>query len=160
MAGLEIRAAKRGDEDEIFALLHELAAYEKLTDKFLITRDIILRDYLCERPLLNCDLAFEDGKPVGIAAWYWAYSSFAAARALYLEDLFVRPEVRGKGYGKTLLAHLAQTAVKARAVRLEWQVLPWNKPSIEFYESLGADKLTDWIVFSLSGDALQKLGAA
>jgi GNAT superfamily N-acetyltransferase len=156
----EIRPAKQRDEDTIFSLLQALAEYERLTDKFKITREIILRDYLCERPMLNCDLAFADAKPVGIASWYWTYSSFAAKRALFLEDLFVLPEERGHGYGKALLAHLARTAVRADAVRVEWEVLDWNEPSIRFYESIGARKMTDWFVFQLSGDAMKKLGDA
>ncbi|HEY5337183.1 MAG TPA: GNAT family N-acetyltransferase [Rhizomicrobium sp.] len=160
MAGFAIRAAKQGDEDVILTLLYELAVYEKLTDKFKITREIIRRDYLCEKPLIHCELLFEGGIAIGIATWYWAYASFAAARALYLEDLFVRPDFRGKGYGKLLLSHLAQTAVKADAVRVEWSVLPWNTPSIEFYEALGAERMTEWLIYRLSGDALQKLGAA
>lgn len=160
MAQLQIRPAKPQDTDLILALLYELAVYEKLTDKFKITPAIVARDYFCERPLIHCDLAFEDDTPVGIAAWCWNYASFAAARSLYLEDLFVRPQFRGRGYGKALLQHLAQTAVKAGAVHMEWSVLPWNTPSIEFYEMLGAEKMTDWLIYQLSGEALHKLGAA
>src|SRR6185312_5612136 len=117
MPELTIRSAKKGDEDLIFTLMHELADYEKLLDKFNVTREVILRDYLCDAPLLNCHLAFEGDMAVGVMTWYWTYTSFAAARGVYLEDLYVRPQTRGKGYGKALLAHLAQTAVSAGASR-------------------------------------------
>jgi GNAT superfamily N-acetyltransferase len=157
MAEFQIRPARQDDSDLILALLHELAVYEKLTDKFKITPAIVARDYFGERPLIHCDLLFEGDAPAGIAAWCWNYGSFAAARSLYLEDLFVRPQFRGRGYGKALLQHLAQTAVKAGADHMEWSVLPWNTPSIVFYEFLGAERMTDWLIYQLSGDALQKL---
>jgi len=160
MAEFLIRPAKSDDADLILALLHELAMYEKLTDKFKITSQIVARDYFCDRPLIHCDLIFDPEGPAGIATWHWTYSSFAAARTLYLEDLFVRPQYRGRGYGKALLAHLAQTAVKADAARMEWSVLPWNTPSIEFYELLGAERMTDWHIYRLTDAALRKLGGA
>jgi GNAT superfamily N-acetyltransferase len=155
---LTIRPARKGEEALILALLTELADYEKLLDKFHITLDVIRRDYLDERPLLNCDLAFEGDAPAGIASWYWMYSSFAAKRAIYLEDLYVRPAFRGKGYGKSMLAHLAKTAVDAGAERIDWSVLDWNKPSIDFYEGIGARAVTGWYVYRLGAEALQKLG--
>jgi GNAT superfamily N-acetyltransferase len=160
MAQFHIRRAKSDDADLILALLYELAVYEKLEDIFKITPAVLIRDYFCEHPLVYCDLIFEGDVPAGIASWRWTYSSFAAARALYLEDLFVRPQFRGRGYGKALLEHLAQIAVKAEAVRMEWSVLPWNKPSIEFYELLGAERMIDWHIYRLSGDALHKLSGA
>ena len=153
-----IRQGRSGDEALILQLLVELAEYEKLLEKFHINEDVIRRDYLGTAPLLNCDLAFEGTRAVGIATWYWNYSSFAARRAIYLEDLFVRPNVRGKGYGKALLAHLARTAVAAGARSVDWSVLDWNKPSIEFYDSLGARSVTGWTVYRLEGDALAALG--
>lgn len=159
MANFAIRAARPGDEGLVLALLRELAEYEKLLDRFHINEEIVRRDYLGERPLLHCDLAFEDEEPVGCATWYWTYHSFAARRGIYLEDLFVRPQTRGKGFGKALLAHLAKTAVDAGGAQVEWEVLPWNTPSIEFYELIGAKKLTDWFVYNLSGEALQKMGS-
>jgi GNAT superfamily N-acetyltransferase len=116
-----IRSVRPGDEDTILALLAELAEYEKLTDKFQITREVIVRDYLGPQPLLQCELAFEREAPVGVATWYWTYGSFAASRGIYLEDLYVRPAFRGRGYGKAFLS-----------------VLDWHKPSIDFYDSLGA----------------------
>jgi GNAT superfamily N-acetyltransferase len=158
MTDFHIRRAQAGEESVILALLRDLADYEKLLHRFQITDAVIRRDYLCEHPLLNCDLAFADAKPVGLATWYWTYASFAATRGIYLEDLFVRPEYRGKGYGKMLLAHLAKTAVDAGASRVEWQVLPWNEPSIEFYELLGAERLNDWYVYRLTDAPLKKLG--
>jgi GNAT superfamily N-acetyltransferase len=159
MTNFSIRRARAGDETVVHALLRELADYEKLLDRFHITEEIVRRDYLCAQPLLNCDLAFEGDAPVGIATWYWTYHSFAARRGIYLEDLFVRPSMRGKGYGKTLLAHLAKTAVGANGAQVEWEVLPWNKPSIDFYESIGAKRLEDWYVYNLSGDALKKMAS-
>jgi diamine N-acetyltransferase len=158
MTTFSIRRGRPGDEAAILALLTELADYEKLLDKFHITAEIIRRDYLSARPLCHCDLALEGDTPVGVASWYWTYASFAAARGLYLEDLFVRPVARGKGYGKALLAHLAKTAVAAGAVRVDWSVLDWNKPSIEFYDSLGARPHDGWLDYRLEGAALAKLG--
>ncbi|MGH6871792.1 MAG: GNAT family N-acetyltransferase [Rhizomicrobium sp.] len=151
----EIRPARAGDEATILALLRELAVYEKLTDRFHITEAVIRRDYLCAQPLLNCDLAFEGSAPVGVATWYWIYGSFSARRGLYLEDLFVKPECRGRGHGKALLAHLAKRAVTAGGTFMHWSVLPWNKPSIDFYESLGAAAEKEWLIFRLAGEALE-----
>jgi len=159
MGNFSIRRAVRGDEGVVLALLRDLAEYEKLLDKFHITAEVIARDYFCVQPLLNCDLVFEGDTPVGCATWYWTYHSFAARRGVYLEDLFVRPDTRGKGYGKALLAHLAKTAVAADGAQVEWEVLPWNKPSIDFYESIGAKRLSDWYVYNLSGDALKKMAS-
>ncbi|HEY4123374.1 MAG TPA: GNAT family N-acetyltransferase [Rhizomicrobium sp.] len=154
-----IRAACPGDEDLILALLTELAEYEKLTDKFKITREIIARDFLGEDAALHIDLLHEGSEPAGIIAWYFTYTSFAAARGIFLEDLFVRPQFRGRGYGKALLAHLAQRAAQTGAVRIEWSVLDWNKPSIDFYQSLGARRPEGWFNFRLDGEALLRLGA-
>jgi GNAT superfamily N-acetyltransferase len=159
MSVLSIRPAKSGDEDLIFALLYELADYEKLLDKFHITRDVITRDYISAEPRCRCDLAFEGDAPVGIATWYWIYNSFAAIRSIYLEDLFVRPAFRGKGYGKALLIHLAKTSSQAGAGGVQWSVLDWNKPSIDFYESLGARRVDGWLTYRLEGDALKKVGS-
>jgi diamine N-acetyltransferase len=158
VAELVIRRARSGDEDLILALLRELAEYEKLLDVFHVTAAVIRRDYLNDAPLLLCDLAFEGNTPVGVATWYWKYSSFATTRAIYLEDLFVRPAFRGKGYGKAFLAHLAKTAVAAGANAVDWSVLDWNQPSIDFYESLGARRHAGWYVYRLEGEAMKALG--
>ncbi len=158
MPELRIRSARAGDEALIVTLLRELADYEKLLDKFRVTEDIVRRDYLGDRPLLQCELAFEGEAPVGVMTWYWTYASFAARRAIYLEDLFVRPSQRGKGHGKALLVHLAKTGAAVGAQRVEWSVLDWNRPSIEFYDSLGARPVSGWLVYRLEGAALAALG--
>jgi GNAT superfamily N-acetyltransferase len=152
-----IRPARQGDETVIVALLRDLAVYEKLLDRFRITVEAVTRDYLCERPLLFCDLLFEGEKPAGIATWHWTYGSFAAARKIYLADLFVRPEYRGRHYGKALIANLAKRVVAHGGAGIEWEVLDWNKPSIDFYDGIGAESIKGWIGYSLSGEALTRL---
>jgi len=149
-----IRPARSGDESTIVGLLRDLADYEKLLGRFHITPEIVTRDYLCEQPLVFCDLLFDGEKPAGIATWYWTYGSFAASRKAYLADLFVRPEFRGKHYGKALIAHLAKQVVTKGGVGIDWEVLDWNKPSIDFYDNLGATSIKNWIAYNLSGDAL------
>jgi len=157
MSAFLIRAAHPGDEDLIVSLLRALAEYEKLLHRFHITPEVVRRDYFCDRPLLNCDLAFEGETPAGIATWHWSYGSFAAKRKIYLADLFVFPEFRGKHYGRALIGHLAKIALAHDAASVEWEVLDWNKPSIDFYNSLDADPIKNWIAYSLSGDALIRL---
>lgn len=155
---ITVRAAKPGDEDLILTLLFELAEYEKLTAKFKITREIVARDFIGEHAPLKVDLLYGGDEPAGLATWYFTYNSFAASRGVFLEDLFVRPPFRGRGYGKALITHLAKQAVKAGGNKVEWAVLDWNKPSIDFYESLGAERTDGWYIYSLSGDALERLG--
>ena len=158
MSALSIRKARAGDEDVIHALLHGLAEYEKLLWRFHVTREDVVRDYLCDDPLIHCELAFEGAAPAGIATWFWTYAGFAAKRGLYIEDLFVFPAFRGRGYGKALLAHLAKIAAASGAIRIDWNVLDWNRPSIEFYESLGAKPQEGGLYYRLDGEALKKLG--
>ena len=157
---LTIRRAIAGDEDLIFALLHELAVYERLTDKFRLTREIISRDFLGPQARVFCELAATQDQPVGLAVWHWIYGTFAAARGLYLEDLFVRDRWRGHGYGKALMAHLSRIAIREGATEVKWAVLNWNKPSIDFYESLHAEPEDAWTVYSLEDEALKRLAQA
>jgi GNAT superfamily N-acetyltransferase len=157
MGTFTIRAPRKGDEKLIVSLLFALAEYEKLLDRFHITPEIVARDYLGDAPLLFCDLAFEGDKPAGIATWHWTYGSFAAKRKIYLADLFVHPEFRGKQYGKALIANLARRVIAHDGAGIDWEVLDWNKPSIDFYDSLGATAITNWVGYNLSGDALQRL---
>ena len=157
MTSFSIRQARIGDEDAIYSLLYGLAEYEKLLWRFYVTREAVTRDYLCDNPLIRCELAFEGEAPVGGATWFWTYAGFAAARGLYIEDLFVFPQFRGRGYGKALLAHLAKFAAESGAIRVDWNVLDWNKPAIEFYESLGAKPQEGAPYYRLEGEAMKKL---
>ena len=158
MTALSIRPAIPGEEHVMFTLLHELAVYEKIADRFALTEVTIARDFFGPSPLCQCDLAFDGDQPVGVMTWYWIYSSFAASRGIFLEDLFVRAVHRGRGYGKALLGHLAQRAVREGARYIDWFVLDWNKSSIEFYERLRAEPVRGWLSYRLSGEALQSLG--
>ena len=156
MSDFSIRAALASDAPVIVSLLRELAEYEKLLDNFTLDEAAVKRDMFGDA--CHCDLAFADGEAVGIATWFWTYNSFRALRGLYVEDLFVRTQVRGQGFGRKLLAHLAGIAVKADAFML-WQVLDWNAPSIAFYKSLGAVPQENWINYRLRGEALRKLAS-
>lgn len=157
---LSIRSAHSGDEDLVYAVLYGLAEYEKLVHRLLVTRETITRDYFCADPLIHCELAFEGERHVGGVTWFWTYAGFAAARGLYIEDLFVSPQFRGHGYGKALMVHLAKIAAKANCVRVDWAVLDWNKPSIDFYVGLGAEPVTGVPLYRLSGEAFAKMAAS
>jgi GNAT superfamily N-acetyltransferase len=157
MSGLVIREACVGDEDVILDLLRELAEYERLESRFRLTREIIARDFLCASPCLWCQIAFLDEAPAGLMTWYPTYASFAAARGIYLEDFYVRTAFRRRGIGRRLLANLARRAIDENALRIEWAVLVWNKPSIKFYETLHAQRVDDWHVYRLVGSALADL---
>ena len=155
MPSFTIRQGRPDDTRLILALLTELAAYEKLP--ITLTEEEIAFDFFGLRPLIECELAFEDRAPVGIATYYWTYATFRAARRLYVEDLFVLPAFRGRGYGKAMLKHLAKRGLAAGAGRLEWQVLDWNAPAIRFYESIGAHPHEGWYTYWLEGEAMQRL---
>jgi len=154
MSDFVIRAAAPADAAVIVALLGELAAYEKLLDHFTLNEELVRRDMF--GAACHCDLAFRGAEPVGIATWFWTYKSFRARRGLFVEDLYVRPDTRGRGLGKMLLAHLAEKARKAGGF-LEWQVLDWNAPSIAFYKSLGARPAEGWLTYRLEGESLERL---
>lgn len=156
MDGFTLRPAAQADAPAIVRLLYELADYEKLLHRFHLTEAIAARDMTGEA--CQTDLALAGGEVVGIATWGWIYKSFAARRGIFLEDLYVQPAHRGRGIGKALLLALAARA-QATDGFLEWQVLNWNTPSIEFYKSLGATFMPDWITCRLEGAALQKAAA-
>ena len=156
MRDFSIRAARPSDSPFIVSLLRELAEYEKLLDCFLLTEEQVRRDML--GAVCHTDLAIMDGAAVGIAAWFWIYKSFGAARGVYIEDLYVRPAFRGRGIGRALLAHLAGKAAAVDGF-MEWQVLDWNTPSIAFYKSLGASPRDSWINYRLIGESLRKLAS-
>lgn len=156
-SGLAIRPATPRDCDLVFAFIRELAEYEKLLDRVDATPDDIARALFAPQPRVFCDIAEFERAPAGFALWFYNYSTFRGRHGIYLEDLFVRPALRGKGIGKALLAQLARRAVTEDCSRLEWSVLDWNAPSIAFYESLGAKAMEGWTVFRLSDDALATL---
>lgn len=157
MSAPRIRAAQPGDEQTIVDLLRELAVYERLEQRFRLTAETVARDMLGAVPAARCDLAFAEDAPAGLITWYDTYSSFAGARGIYLEDFYVRPELRRHGIGRALLAHLARTALAKGALRIEWSVLAWNRPAIDFYESIRGQRVDDWHVYRLMGDSLSEL---
>jgi diamine N-acetyltransferase len=152
---LVIRAAVPGDSALIFALVRELADYEKLAAEVDATPEAIAAALFARAPRIFCDIAEWNGEPAGFAVWFLNFSTFRGRHGIYLEDLFVRPAFRGKGIGKALLARLAKRCVDDGLARFEWAVLDWNKPAIAFYRSMGAQVMDDWRICRLSGQALQ-----
>jgi GNAT superfamily N-acetyltransferase len=152
-----IRPAQQGDEALVLAFIRELAEYEKLLDSVVATEDSVRAALFAPQPRVFCDIAEADGKAAGFALWFYNYSTFLARSGIYLEDLFVRPAFRGRGIGKGLLINLAARARNEGCGRLEWSVLDWNKPSIAFYESLGARPFEGWTIYRLTGEALFSL---
>lgn len=154
-----VRVATLADAPLILSFIRELAEYERLLHEVEATEADIRRDLFGENPRAFCEIAEQGGQPVGFALWFYNYSTFRGRAGIYLEDLFVRPEARGEGAGKALLAKLARRCVDAELGRLEWAVLNWNTPSVEFYDSLGASAKTEWTVRRLDGEALERLAA-
>ena len=154
-----IRSATAADVPQILAYISALAAYEREPDAVRATEADLLRDGFGPRPFYSCLMAEHLGAPAGFALYFFNYSTWTGHPGLYLEDLFVPPELRGLGIGKALLRKLAQIAVERDCGRMEWAVLDWNEPSIAFYKSLGAVPMSDWIINRLTGDALQGLAA-
>jgi GNAT superfamily N-acetyltransferase len=158
-ASSKIRAAAPADMPLIARFIRDLAEYERLAHAVEFDEAGLERSLFGERRYAEVLIAeAEDGEAVGFALFFHNFSTFLGRPGIYLEDLFVRPEARGQGHGKALLARLAAIAVERGCGRLEWAVLNWNTPSIEFYESMGADAKSDWTVYRLTGDALQALG--
>src|SRR5688572_16323656 len=154
-----MRPARPGDEDVVFSLVCALADYERLRADVDATPAMIADALFAGEPRVFCDLAEWNGAPVGFALWFLNFSSFRGRHGIYLEDVFVQPEHRGKGIGKALLRHLARLCVARGYTRLEWSVLNWNTPSIEFYKGLGAVMMTEWSICRLTGEALPALAA-
>ena len=156
MNGLTFRAAEEKDCGLILYFIRELATYERMLDEVVATEEM-LSDWLFEKRSAEVIFACEDGKEVGFALFFHNFSTFVGRAGLYLEDLYVLPEYRGKGYGKALLRRLAAIAVERGCGRMEWVCLDWNQPSIDFYRSLGAKPMDEWTIYRVAGKALEQL---
>lgn len=152
-----IRPAVATDTKEILALIYELALYEKAPEEAKATESQIMESFFSENPKVFCEIVESNGEIAGLAIWFLNYSTWQGKHGIYLEDLFVRPQFRGKGFGKALLKHLARICVERGYGRFQWWVLDWNEPSIEFYKALGAVAMDEWTVYRVSGDALSQL---
>lgn len=154
-----IRTATESDVPLILTFIRDLARYEKLEDRVVATEEMLRATLFGSPRFAEVLIGEEDGAPIGFALFFHNYSTFLGQPGVYLEDLFVRSEARGRGYGKALLARLATIANERNCGRVEWAVLDWNEPSINFYRSLGAVSLDDWKIFRLTGDALTALAS-
>jgi len=154
-----IRQAVTADTPRILQLIKDLALYEKAPNEAIATLEQIEQSLFSDRPSAYAHVAEVDGEVVGISIWFLNYSTWLGKPGIYLEDLYVDPEHRGKGLGLALLKELATICVERGYERLQWWVLDWNEPSIEFYKSLGAEAMDEWTVYRVSGEALRKLGS-
>ena len=157
MTALSFRDAVREDTPLILFFIRQLAAYEHMSDQVVATEEL-LEHQLFDLHGAQVLFAVKDGLEVGFALYFFNFSTFLGRSGLYLEDLYVLPEYRGKGFGKALLQQLARIACDRGCGRMEWWCLDWNRPSIDFYLSLGAEAMSDWTVYRLSGDTLSGLG--
>ncbi len=157
---LVIRPASAGDVLQILGFIRELAAYEKLEHQVVATEALIAEHLFGPQPAAEVVIAELDTVPVGFALFFRNFSTFLGRPGIFLEDLYVQPQARGRGVGRALLVHLAGLAVARGAGRLDWNVLDWNEPAIAFYRKLGATVLPDWRTCRLTGDALAALAAA
>lgn len=155
---MKIRPAKREEVGEVLQLIQDLATYEKASEQVEASRDDLLNTIFAKEPRVFCDLVEVDGQIAGMAIWFLNYSTWQAKHGIYLEDLYIKPEFRARGYGKALLKHLAQICDREGYGRLQWWVLDWNSPAIEFYRSFGAEAMDEWTVYRTSGQALKDLG--
>ena len=153
---MDIRFATREDAGKILAFIKELAAYEKMENEVVAT-EALLCEWIFDKQKAEVIFAVEDGAEVGFALFFHNFSTFLGRAGIYLEDLYVKPEYRGRGFGKALIKRLAAIAKERGCGRLEWWCLDWNRPSIDFYLSLGAEPMNDWTVYRVAGDALAAL---
>jgi len=156
MINLEIKKATLPDIPTIKNFIMELAIYEKLENEVVVTDELLIEN-IFTNPIAHCVLAFENDTPIGFALYFYNYSTFIGRKGLYLEDLYVQPNYRGNGYGKKLLLHLVQTAKNEHCGRMEWSVLKWNKPAIDFYDRIGAEAMKEWMVYRLDEKSMQAL---
>ena len=153
MSQVSIRFATEHDVDTILYFIRELAAYENMSEE-VVASEALLREWIFDKKKAEVILAQAEGETVGFALFFHNFSTFLGRAGIYLEDLFVKEEYRGKGYGKALLKELAKITVERGCGRLEWCCLDWNRPGIDFYLSLGAKPLDDWTIYRLTGDTL------
>ena len=153
----QVRRAHVEDVPIILQLIRDLATYERAPDKVAATEEQLVDVLFGEKPAAEVLLAFEEGSPVGFAVYFYNFSTWLGRPGLYLEDLFVKPEKRGKGYGRALLIELAKIARDRGCGRMEWAVLDWNEPAIKFYRALGAQPMHEWTVFRLTREEISKL---
>ena len=156
-AGVTIEPARESDVSQILSFIRELAEYEKLAHEVEATEDGLRRTLFGERAYAETVVARYGGEPAGFALFFHNYSTFLGKPGIYLEDLFVRPDFRGKGIGKALLVHLARLAKQRNCGRVEWWVLDWNEPAIEFYKDLNAVPMDEWTVFRLDAEGIGAL---
>jgi GNAT superfamily N-acetyltransferase len=156
---VNIRAATRADVPQILAFIRALAAYEREPDAVVATEEGLLNDGFGPNPYFSCLIAEHDGVPAGCALYFFNYSTWMGRPGIYLEDLFVLPDFRGLGIGKALLKQVAAIAVEKDCRRLQWEVLDWNTPAIDFYSAMGAEFLDEWRNVRVSGEALLQLAA-
>lgn len=151
-----IRPAEESDVKQILKFISDLGAYEKLTHEVVVTEEKLLNTIFRQK-MAEVIIGEYKGEPVGFALFFHNYSTFLGQAGIYLEDLYINPEMRGKGFGKTMLKYLAKLAVERDCGRLEWACLDWNEPSICFYKGLGAKALDDWTVYRLTGESLREM---
>ena len=157
MENLTFRFAEKEDVSKILYFIRELASYEHMLDEVVATEEV-LEEWLFEKEKAEVLFAVKDGEEIGFALFFHNFSTFLGRAGIYLEDLYVKPEYRGNGYGKALLQELARIALERGCGRLEWWCLDWNQPSIDFYLAMGAEPMKDWTVYRVAGEALEKLG--
>lgn len=156
MSGVTFRYAEEKDTGLVLEFIRGIAAYEKLLDEVVATEES-LREWMFEKKLVEVIFAEAEGDTVGFALFFQNFSTFVGRAGLYLEDIFVKPQYRKKGYGKAIFRKLAQIAVERGCQRFEWVCLDWNQPSIDFYRSMGAVPMEEWTIYRLSGDAIRKV---
>jgi GNAT superfamily N-acetyltransferase len=157
VSDFQISAATEKDVPVLVSFIRQLAEYERLSDQCIVTQEVLRESLFGRRRVAEAVIGYFQDRPVGFALFFHNFSTFLGRPGLYLEDLFVTPEMRGRGFGKALLVHLARLARDRGCGRFEWSVLDWNEPSIQFYKNLGAVPMDDWTIYRVSGEALARL---
>lgn len=156
-ASLQILPARERDVPLIFRFIRELAEYEGLLEQCVTSEERIRETFFGSKPSAQAVFAYDDHEPVGFAVFFYTYSTFSGRPALYLEDLYVKPEARGKGVGREMLSYLARLGSEQGCIRMEWAVLDWNAPAIGFYQRIGARPIQGWTVYRLAKEEMDKL---